>query len=155
MLLFNILVAVLIYLPLVLIIKGAAKTVESESALFYIGLAGFLIHIFLFTILLMVSYYTKIRIVTEDSGKVFKPIFKSIRFVFSHFFNTFILILLLVVSLLILIGFFFFLNRVIGTSTGLTILIMFLVQQLFIFARIYIRIWAYSSQNELYRIYYP
>jgi hypothetical protein len=153
MAIFQILVAVIVYLPLVLIMKATAKTVDSESTQFYIGLAGFLVHLFLFSILLMVSYYTKIRIVAEDSKKVFKYIFKSVRFVFSHFLSVFPLIILLVVSLAILICLFFFLNHIIGTSTGLTILIMFIIQQGFIFSRVFIRIWAYSSQYNLYRIF--
>jgi len=153
MALFHILVAVVVYLPLVLILKGAAKTVESESTLFYIGLAGFLVHLFLFAILLMVSYYTKIRIVAEDSNKVFKYIFKSVRFVFSHFLSAFPLTILLVISLVILLLLFFSLNHIIGTSTGLTILIMFIIQQGFIFSRVFIRIWAYSSQYDLFRIF--
>jgi hypothetical protein len=45
---------------------------------------------------------------------------------------------------------FFSLNHIIGTSTGLTILIMFVIQQGFIFSRVFIRIWAYSSQYALF-----
>jgi hypothetical protein len=151
MLLFNFIVALIVWIPFVLIIKSASETVSSESALFYLGLMGGIIHIILLIILLMVSFYTKIRIVNEDTSKVFRTIFKSFGFVFRNFLSTIFLIIMLLLNLVVLLLVFWFLNRIIGTSTGITILVMFLVQQLFIFTRVFLRVWTYTSQFDFYR----
>jgi len=152
MLLFNFVVTLIVWVPFVLIIKSASDTVASESTLVYLGLMGGIIHIFLLMILLMVSFYTKIRIVNEDTKQVFRSIFRSFGFVFKHFFSTFILLIMLLLNLIILLLVFWFFNKVIGTSTGITILIMFIIQQLFIFTRVFFRVMGYSSQYSLYNI---
>lgn len=150
---FNILIAVIVYLPLSIIIKSAADTVDSEATLFFIGMYGVIIHLILFGILQMVSYYAKIQIVSDDSRKVFRAIFKSMGFVFKHFINTFSLFLLLLVAPVSLWIAYFILRNSIGFTSGFTILIMFIIQQAFTFSRIFIRIWKYGSQYELYSKY--
>jgi len=152
MLIFNILVAVIVYLSMSLIVSSASDTVASEASLFYIVLIGVIIHLFLLAILQMIAYYTKIRLVTEDSRKVFRSIFRSIKFVFKHFANTFSLFLLQLVVPVILLLFILFLNKI-GMTSGFTILIMFIFQQAFILSRVFTRIWMYGSQFELYSRY--
>ncbi len=150
MLIFYLAAALIVFLPISLIIKSAAETVESEASLFYIGLIGTKIFAAIMIILIMVSFYTKIRIVNEDSRKVFRSIFKSFGFVFRHFLSTFFLAIMLIINLAVLFLIFWFLNKIIGTSTGITILIMFIFQQLFIFTRVFFRVWAYASQFNLF-----
>lgn len=150
MLFFNLLVALIVYLPLYFIVDSASDTVASEASLFYIILAGVLIHLILFGILQMTVYYAKIRIVSEDSRKVFSSIFRSIKFVFKHFASTLTLFLLqLIIPMLLVIVFFFF-NGVIGMTSGFTILVMFIIQQVFIISRVFTRIWMYGSQYDLF-----
>lgn len=153
MLIFNLLVAVIVYLPMVLIVKSASETVESEASLFYIVLICVLIHLIFMAILQMIAYYTKIRIVTEDSRKVFRSIFSSIKFVFKHFANTFSLFLLQLVVPVILLIFILLLNSEIGMTSGFTIFIMFIFQQAFILSRVFTRIWMYGSQYDLHTKY--
>lgn len=150
MLIFNLLVAVIVYLPMVLIVKSASDTVASEASLFYIVLIGVIIHMFFLAILQMISYYVKIRLVTEDSRKVFRSIFRSIKFVFKHFANAFSLFMLQLVVPITLVIFILLLNSKIGMTSGFTILIMFIFQQAFILSRVFTRIWMYGSQYELY-----
>lgn len=150
MLLFNLLVALIVYMPLYFIIDSASETVTSEASLFYIVLAGVIIHLTLFVILQMTVFYAKIRIVSEDSRKVFRSIFRSLKFVFKHFASTLTLFLLqLIIPMLLVIVLFFF-NAAIGMTSGFTILGMFIIQQTFILSRIFTRIWMYGSQYDLF-----
>ncbi|HCT30634.1 MAG TPA: hypothetical protein DIW31_07835 [Bacteroidales bacterium] len=150
MLIFNLLDTLVVYLPLSLIINGVSDSVASEASLFYIVLFGVLIHLVLFIILQMIAYYTKIRIVSEDSRKVFRSIFKSIKFVFKNFISTFSLFLLQLVVPILLIVVILFLNNTIGMTSAITILIMFILQQMFVFSRVFVRMWIYASQFILY-----
>lgn len=150
MLIFNLLVAVVVYMPLYFIVDSASATVTSEASLFYIVLFGVIIHLVLFIILQMIAYYTKIRIVSEGSRKVFRSIFKSIKFVFKHFTSTLTLFVLqLIIPMLLLIVIFFF-NDAIGMTSGFTILVMFIIQQAFVISRVFTRIWLYGSQYDLF-----
>lgn len=153
MLLFNLLIAVIIYLPMSIIIDGVTDTVASEASLFYIVLVSVIIHLFLLVILQMVAYYTKIRIVSEDSRKVFRLIFGSIKFVLNHFTSTFSLFLLQLVAPIFLLIVILFLNSKIGMTSGITILIIFIFQQMFILSRVFTRIWMFGSQSDLYSKY--
>ncbi len=153
MLIFNLFVAAIVYLPLIIIVKSASDTVSSEATLFYIVLFGVVIHLILLAILQMVAYYTKIRVVSEDSRKVFRSIFRSLKFVFKHFANTFSLFLLQLVAPIFLLIVILFLNSNVGMTSGITILTMFIFQQMFILSRVFTRIWMYGSQSDLYSKY--
>ncbi len=150
MLVFNLLIAVVVYLPMSLIVSSASDTVASEASLFYIVLVSVIIHLILLIILQMVTYYTKICIVSEDSRKVFRTIFCSLKFVFKNFASALPLFLLQLIVPLLLLVILFVLNRAIGMTSGFTILIMFFIQQGFIFSRVFSRVWMFGSQYNLY-----
>lgn len=153
MLIFNLLAALIVYVPMVIIVKSAADTVASEASLFYFVLISVMVHLILLAILQMIAYYTKISIVFEDSRKVFKTIFRSIKFVFKHFASTFSLFVLQILVPIILLLTIIFLNINIGMTSGITILIMFIFQQAFILSRMFTRIWNYGSQYYLFSKY--
>ena len=147
----HIVLIAIVFLPLTLILKGASKTVDSESSLFYTGLAGVILYLLLLIVILMVGYYAKIMIAANQSKKVFAAVFRSFQFVFRSFRSTFTLMFFLILNLVVLIAVYWILNHFIGNSSGITILIMFFIQQFFILSRVYLRIWTFGSQYELYR----
>lgn len=146
----HILVILIIYLPLYLIISILGKNAESEKALFYAVIAGAGLHLIIFIYLLIVAHYTRFMLITEDSTKVLKKIWASVKFVFRKFLSTYPLYLLLLTGLILMILVFKFLSGTIGMTTGFTIFIMFLLQQIFIWSRIWFKIWIYGSQLEYY-----
>lgn len=150
MLIFNLVVALIVYVPLVFVVDIATETVDSESTLFFIVLVGVIIHVILLAILQMVAYYTKIKVIKEDSRKVFRSIFISIKFVFKNLIKTFSLFVVQLIIPLILVLVMFLLNNSIGMTSGFTILLMFIFQQLFILSRVFTRIWMYGSQYDLF-----
>ncbi|MBE9510747.1 MAG: hypothetical protein IMY71_07715 [Bacteroidetes bacterium] len=144
------LVILIIYLPLSLILSTLGKNAESEKALFYAIIAGGGLHIIIFIYLLIIAHYTRFMIITEDTTKVWKKIWASVKFVSRKFFSTYPLYLLLLAGLVLLILVFKFLSGVVGMTTGFTIFIMFLLQQVFIWCRIWLKIWIYGGQLEYY-----
>lgn len=147
---FNLLVGLIIYVPMSIILSVVGDTVNSEATLVYIVLAAVFIHLLLFIFLQMVWYYSKIRIVSKDTTKVFRSIFRSIRFVFRNFVSTTSLFIMLLTTLLLLLIVYHFLINAIGTATGFSILMVFLVQQILILTRVFARVWFFGSQLELY-----
>jgi len=144
------LVILIIWLPTSIIIATLAKNADSEKALFYAAIFGGGLHILIFIYLLIVAHYTRFMIITEDTTKVLKKIWASLKFVSRKFFSTYPLYLLLLVNLVLLVLVFKFLSGVIGMTTGFTIFFMFLLQQMFIWSRIWLKIWFYGSQLEYY-----
>jgi hypothetical protein len=153
MLLFYFIIVLIVILPLVLIINGVTDTVDSESTLFYIGLYGAIIFLFCFGIIQMVAYYAKIKIVAEDSRKVFISIINSFGFVFKHFICTYSMFLLLIIVPIFVWVDYFFIRNLLGPTSGFTVFVLFFVQQVFILLRIFFRIWKFGSQYELYTKY--
>ena len=144
------LVILIIWLPLSIIITAIAKNADSEKALFYSAIAGVVLHLLIIIYLLIVAHYTRFMIITEDTTKVLKKIWASVKFVSRRFFSTYPLYLLLLVNLVLLIMAFKFLSGIVGMTTEFTIFIMFLLQQVFIWSRIWLKIWFYGSQLEYF-----
>jgi len=154
MIIIHIIIALIVFLFLGLILEGAYKTVESEKGLFYIGLTGGIIYLLLFIFLIIITDYAKIILVKDRSRKVLVCMWRSIKFVIRHFLRTYGLYLLLLIAPVLLFFIYFILNRAIGMSSGITILIMFIIQQIFIWSRAWIRIWILGSQLEFYSVYH-
>lgn len=146
----HVLVILIIYLPLSLIINILVKNAETEKALFYAVISGAGLHLIIFIYLQIVAHYTRFMIITEDSIQVLKKLRASVIFVSRKLLSTYPLYLLLLAGFVLLIFVFKFLSGAIGMTTGFTIFIMFLVQQLFIWSRIWLKIWIYGSQLEYY-----
>lgn len=146
----HVLVILIIYLPLSLIINILWKNAESEKALFYAVISGAGLHLIIFIYLQIVAHYTRFMLITEDSTQILKKLRASVIFVSRKLLSTYPLYLLLLAGFVLLIFVFKFLSGTIGMTTGFTIFIMFLVQQLFIWSRIWLKIWIYGSQLEYY-----
>jgi len=149
----NIVIAFVIYIPLGMVFDSVSETVESEASLFYIGLGGVLLHLLLIILVLIVSDYTKIKLVTEETTKVFRTFWQSIKFTFRYIHNTYSLYMMLLIFPLLLMVVYYFVENSIGMTSGITILIMFLVQQLFVWLRQFSKVWNYSSQLSYHNNY--
>ncbi|MCP5064664.1 MAG: hypothetical protein GY936_19690 [Ignavibacteriae bacterium] len=142
----NIIITLIVYIPLGMVISHFAETVESEASLFYIGVGGVVIYLVLLILSLIISDYTKIKLVTGNTTKVFRTFWHSIKFTFRHFFGTYTLYVLLTIVPILFFVIYYFIDSTIGMTSGITIVVMFLIQQLFIWVRVVSKIWFYSSQ---------
>lgn len=150
MLLFHILVLLIVYVPTFLIIDSISGSVSSEIVLYRIFGGAILLHLILMYILLMIADYAKFYAVLYNSKNIFKSVAKGFKYVFGNFLRTTGLYFLLIILPIGLVIGYFLLDIKIDTHIGIGILIAFLIQQAFIFLRIWFRIWIYSSPLQMY-----
>ncbi len=143
--------AAIIFITLSKILSLASDKVTSEASLFYIGLTGIIIYILIFIFLLAVTDYAKIMLVENEEYRPFRTIARSFSFVFRHFLSAYFLYLLLLIVPVLLFLIYFRVEGGIGMATGGKIFIIFIFQQFFIWARIFIKIWILGSELNLYR----
>jgi hypothetical protein len=94
--------------------------------------------------------YARIKIVLEDTPQVFKSLFSGLGFVFKNLGRTLLLYYLMILTSLICFGVFLILNSLIPSSVFTTVLIVFVIQQLFIASRGWLRMAVLSGQSALY-----
>jgi len=149
----NIILALAVYIPLGMVFSSVFETVESETSLFYIGLSGFVIHLFFLILTLIISDYTKIKLVTEESTKVFSAFWQAVKFTLRHLFGTHTLFSIQLVFPILLFIMYYFTDSLVGMSSGTTIIIMFIVQQVFVYLRVINKMWLYGSQISYYNFF--
>lgn len=122
----------------------------NEQMAFYLFLVEIGIGFFLLFLIKMILDYTRIKIVTEDSRYVFRSLLKIIKFVFQRLGKTLGLYYLLIVTGLILFGIYWVLKLIIPSYSLLTILVTFIVYQLFIASRGWLKIAFQAAQLIFY-----
>ncbi|MGA9294957.1 MAG: hypothetical protein WCE54_15885 [Ignavibacteriaceae bacterium] len=147
---FQVVIALAVYIPVVNILDLVSAAAESEKTLFYVLITGFIIHLVFFIFILTVTDYAKIMMVQNIKFKPFKTLFKSFRFVLKHFLSTYFLYLILLIVPVVFFILYFWLEAQVGMSTGIKIFIIFVIQQLFIWCRVFIKIWMLGSELFLY-----
>lgn len=152
LLIIQFLTALIIFLPLSKILSNNYETTQNEASLFYIFLAGAIVFIVLFILILVIGDYAKIILFKNDSKKVIRTIGKSFQFVFRHLFGTYTLYFLILAVSILLFVIYLLLDNAIGMISGFTIFVMFLIQQIFIWLRVLIKVWFLGSELSFYKI---
>jgi hypothetical protein len=108
--------------------------------------------VFLFVVMLviMVEDYAKIIVATSDVRSMLRTAWRSAGFVFRHFFRTVGLQLLMLLIPIVLFAIYLWLDLSIGMASAATILLMFILQQLFILSRVWARVFFFSGELALY-----
>lgn len=92
----------------------------------------------------------KSHIFRQDSRKILRSLFSGIKLALKRFFSFYFLgILLLIVPSVLFTG-FYLLRRSADVSTISMVLMIFIVQQVFILCRVFIRVWRLGSAYSLY-----
>lgn len=99
----------------------------------------------------MVFDYARIKTVLENSRNIIKVTLEAFGFVFKHPFSTFGLFYFIILIQIIITVAYILLKEIIPQSNFLLVLAVFILQQMFIFAVIWIRCLLYSSQMAFYR----
>ena len=146
----QIVIAIAVYIPVINILDSVSANAANEKTLFYILLTGVIIHLIFFIFILTVTDYAKIMMVENKNYKPLKTLIKSFGFVLRHFLSTYSLYLSLLIMPVAIFIIYFWLEAQIGMSTGITIFIIFIVQQVFIWCRILIKIWILGSELFLF-----
>ncbi len=150
MILIQLIILFVIWIPTTLIISAFADGVNSEAAIIRTFIIAAIIHFFVILIILMVGDYSKFHAALYDNSKTYKSIKEGFKYVFKNFFKTYGLYLMLVLVPALIVILYFKVDSEIGTHTKFGVIAMFFVQQAFIILRIWFRIWVYSSPLQMY-----
>ncbi len=133
------------------LLENISEKANSEVEPFLFGLLFSLTILVLLLFIQMVFDYARIKIVVENHRNVLKASFKAFGFVFKHIFSTLSLYYLIVFMQVATAIIYIYLKSLIPQINSPFVLGAFVLQQLFIFALLWLRCLLYSSQMELYR----
>ncbi len=122
----------------------------TDRSIFWLAFASILITFFLIAFLLTVSQYAHAQMIHRNSYRVIASIREAIQLVRLHPGKTIGLFLLNIGTILLLYGLYFLLEPLIGMHSGWGVLIMFVLQQVFIFTRLLARIVNWASMLRMH-----
>lgn len=99
---------------------------------------------FMFTVVLNIGNYAKVILFKNFSLNAWLGFWKATNYIFHNFKTMRIYWAILVVAV-ILVLFYLFLESAIGLSSAFKIFVMFIVQQAFIFGRVFLKMWMLSG----------
>ncbi len=144
------LVAVVWGLILSALFSTLTEDAVTERAYVVWGLALFALFCVPILILVLIADYARIDTVVNGRLQMRKAFWDSTKFVFRYLPKTFGLQLLILVIVGLIIAAYWFIEAQIGMTSGLTILIMFVVQQATVGAKVWTRVVTFASELELY-----
>ncbi|MFP4081158.1 MAG: hypothetical protein ACLFVG_00215 [Candidatus Aminicenantes bacterium] len=134
------------------IVKAVTAKGTHEKLAFYLFLVEVALGLFLVFLIKMIMDYTRIRIVTEDTRFVFRSLLNTLKFVFKKFGKTLPLYYLLLLTGFVLFAIYWLLKAVIPYHSLLTILIIFVVYQLYMASREWLRIAFQAAQLDFFSL---
>ena len=140
----------IVYFPLMVVLKKASERVTSESSLLFITLGGISIHLLILVFLQLAARYARIQMVVGESRRALASLFGAQKFVLRHLLSTYTLYGMLLINTVLILLLYFFLNRLFAPTDGGVSLIVLILQQLVVFCRVFLGIWSQCSQFNLY-----
>lgn len=131
--------------------EGMTENATSEVTELWIRIAAIALFFLPLMLILMAADYAKIHFVLHDERSAFRSCGKGFAFVFRRFFPALGLELLMLLIAIILFAIYFWLDLSIGMTTTATILVMFVVQQLFMMLRAWTKVFFFAGEITLYR----
>ncbi|MCX6223515.1 MAG: hypothetical protein NTV01_01960 [Bacteroidia bacterium] len=102
-------------------------------------------HLILLVYIFLLADLVKSRLFEQDTRKVLKTIFKCLKMSLKRLFSFYFLgLLLLALPLALFAGFYLVRSSIIDNATGI-ILFVFVIQQVIIFLRIFLRVWRLAT----------
>lgn len=133
-----------------ILVAVIAEDSFTERGWFFIGFSGFLIGLVLATLVLCISDYAKVILFREDERNAFRAFGQAGRLVLRHLPATFGRYWLMILTGTALFGLYFLIDSLIGLYNWPTIVLMFVIQQAFIFSRIALKVWNLGLVYEVY-----
>ena len=125
---------------------------ESEALRISVIAVRYILLALIFFFLNIIFDYTKISIVVREEGKVFKEWWRAVKFTVSHAGTTVGLFVLLFILGVGIFGLYYFFENIFQpiSSYGM-IFLVFVLHQIYIGARIWLRMMFYASQLALWK----
>jgi hypothetical protein len=136
----------LVYFVLNLVMKPLTSGGTNEPVIFYLFWVRVVIILFLYYLIRVICDYARIRIVAEDSKAVFGSLIYAFKFVFRNFFKTLILYYLMLITGLAIFGVYWLVQKMVPAHALLSILIAFLIGQIFILSRGWLKVALQAAQ---------
>jgi len=149
MMVLQIFAAVLIYLPCFLLVQNFAQT-WSESVLVNIFYSAIGIHSILALMLIPVSDFSKFHSFLYNSGNFLKSVLSGFRYFFKNFFKTSALYVILAIIPIGLFWLYVLIESKFAIEPSFGIWLVIALSQIFIFLRIWLRIFIYAAPLQLF-----
>jgi hypothetical protein len=143
----------LYYLNLVYIkyIEISSITSESQFVQILANSIRYIVIIVLFGILNIIFDYVRIRIVVNQSYRIFEDIWFTFKFIIKNFFNVSLLFLLLASIGTGIFLLYALIDTIFNPDTVLLIILLFFIRQIYIVGKIWTKLLFYSTQLELFK----
>ena len=141
-------------------VLGAAQDALTENATseiteIWVRIVGAVVFIVPVILILMIADYAKLSVVLNDDRSMVKTAWRATKFVFGRLLRTFGLEVLMLLVPLLLFAIYLKLDLTIGMTTGTTILVMFIIQQLFLLSRAWTKVFFFAGELALYQNLQP
>ena len=130
-------------------IHSAMVDRPTETLADWLGRAFYFLALLAGILFTVIADYSRISIVSRDTG-IFKGLGDGFKIAFTHFIKTYFLALLLFITGLVLFGIYWFIEGRVDNTSVLLMLLLFVIQQFYIFSRLWLKGWYGSSQFLLY-----
>ncbi len=134
-----------------LFIEWAFSETENQMADFIIRLARYILLVFFIGLVTLVSDYTKVHMAVQDTTKIFQSIYQTLSFIkinFNKIFTVFLIIALIGAGGAILYN---LLEVFIPRTPYYFLLLSFILQQMLIIFRLFIKMYFCSTEVLLYK----
>ena len=142
---------IIVNLILHIILTPITKGGTNESLMFYLAIIRVVIAFFFVFLVKMIVDYTRIKIVIEDTRKVFRSLFEALGFVLRKLGSTLAIYYLFVLTSGIIFALYWLVQNAVETHALLSILIAFLIGQLFILSRGWIKVGLQAAQMDYFQ----
>jgi len=134
-----------------LILSPITKGSTNESLMLGLFLVRGAIALFLVFLVKMILDYTRIKIVIQDTRKVFLSMWQAVGFVFRKLGSTLALYYLYVLTAFAIFILYWWAQKAVKTHSLLPILIAFVIGQIFILSRGWLRIGLQAAQMKFFQ----
>ena len=139
-----------IWLVAGLLVSTMLSDTMTERGLFWIGLIFFGLFVLTATLLLCIGDYAKVLMFREDERSAFRAFGQAGRLVWRNLGKTYGLYWLLIGIGTGLFGLYFLVDDLIAMRNWPTIIIMLVVQQALVFARVGLKVWSLGTACRVY-----
>jgi hypothetical protein len=123
----------------------------SEVTDFWFRVGALVVTLVPIIIVRMISDYAKIYVVVEDERSMLRSAWRSVKFVLRNFLRTLSLEVLMLLIAVVLFAVYLWLDLSVGMTTDFTILLMFVIQQLFMVSRAWTKVFFFAGEMTMYR----
>jgi hypothetical protein len=137
------------------VVQALGQNAASEITYLWVMIAAVVLFLLPMMLIVMIADYAKVSVVLSDERSMLKSAGRSAQFVFRHLFGTCGLGLLMLLIPIALVAVYLVLDLSIGMATNVTIVLMFIIQQIFMISRSWTKVFFFSGELEFYQMLQP